>query len=207
MSGAGEEDAERSRLVFWQEGALERATRWRALGLAGATIWLTGLSGSGKSAVAAEAERLLVEAGRPCCRLDGDNLRAGLNRDLGFSPADRDENVRRTAEVACLLADAGLIALAPLISPYRQGRDNARQLHRAAGLPFFEVFVDTPLAVCEARDPKGLYRRARKGELVGFTGIDAPYEEPAAPELVLRPELGDARAMALRILGLLPPRS
>ncbi|MEZ4422291.1 MAG: adenylyl-sulfate kinase [Gemmatimonadota bacterium] len=190
--------------VVWHEGLLPRAERWARAGVSGATVWLTGLSGSGKSTVANELERLLVEAGRPCYRLDGDNLRHGLNRDLGFSAEDRTENVRRVAEVARLMADAGVVALVPIISPYRAGREEARALHRAAGVPFFEVFVDTPLELCEARDPKGLYRRARAGELTGMTGIDDPYEAPTDPDLRLVPSDGDARGMAERVLALLP---
>ncbi len=189
--------------VVWHEPLLSRAQRWTSLGLTGATVWFTGLSGSGKSTVAAEVERLLVAAGRPTYLLDGDNLRHGLNRDLGFTAADRDENVRRVGEVARLFADAGVVALVPLISPYRHGRDRARAAHRAAGLPFVEVYVDTPIDECERRDPKGLYRKARAGELKGFTGIDDPYEAPLEPELVLRPDDGGAEAMARRVLDLL----
>lgn len=149
-------------------------------------------------------ERLLVEAGRPAYRLDGDNLRLGLNADLGFSAADRDENVRRAGEVARLFAEAGVVAIVPLISPYRAGRDRARQVHVAANLPFLEVFVDTPIELCEKRDPKGLYAKARAGEITGFTGIDDPYEAPSQPELVLTPESGDPLAQARVVLELLP---
>lgn len=170
----------------------------------GATVWLTGLSGSGKSTVAVELERLLVAEGRPAYRLDGDNLRHGLNADLGFSAEDRDENVRRAGEVARLFADAGVIAVVPLISPYRAGRDRARAVHEASGVPFVEVFVDTPIELCEQRDPKGLYAKARAGEITGFTGIDDPYEAPERPELVLTPADGDPIAQAHRILALLP---
>jgi bifunctional enzyme CysN/CysC len=173
------------------------------LGLRGATVWFTGLSGSGKSTIANEVERLLVASGQPAYVLDGDNLRHGLNADLGFAAADRDENVRRVAEVARLFADAGLVALVPVISPYRHARDRARRAHVMAGLPFVEVFVDTPIEICEARDPKGLYRKARAGEITGFTGIDAPYEPPVDPELVLRPDAGDAAALAAQVLALL----
>jgi bifunctional enzyme CysN/CysC len=178
----------RSPDVTWQRAALEREARWSALGARGATVWLTGLPASGKSTLAAAVERRLVEAGRPAYLLDGDNLRHGLNGDLGFSEADRAENVRRTAHVACLLADAGVVALVSLVSPYAAERDRARALHADAGLPFSEVWVATPPADCEARDPKGLYARARRGELTGLTGVDAPYEPPAAAELVVTPE-------------------
>jgi bifunctional enzyme CysN/CysC len=197
----------RSPDVTWHHGHLSRAERWQAAGLSGATVWLTGLSGSGKSTVAAAAERLLLEEGRPAYVLDGDNVRHGLNGDLGFSAHDRHENVRRVAEVARLFADAGVIALVPLISPYRAGRERAREAHEVAGLTFVEVFVDTPIEVCEQRDPKGLYAKARAGEIKGFTGIDDPYEAPAAPELVLRPEAGDAATMAGLVLDLLRVRA
>ncbi len=142
-------------------------------------------------AVACEARLVAFE--RPAYVLDGDNLRHGLNGDLGFSAADRAENVRRVGHVARLMADAGVVVLVPLISPYRADRDAARALHDDAGLPFLEVFVDTPIELCEQRDPKGLYAKARAGEIQDFTGIDDPYEAPTAPELVLRPADGDAR--------------
>ena len=166
-------------------------------------MWFTGLSGSGKSSVAVAVEQSLVESGRLAYVLDGDNIRHGLNRDLGFGASDRDENVRRVAEVGRLLADAGAVSLIPLVSPYRAARANARALHEAAQIPFIEVFVDTPLSVCEQRDSKGLYAKARAGELSGFTGIDDPYEPPLNPELRLVPAYGDARAMAGLVLELL----
>jgi bifunctional enzyme CysN/CysC len=162
-------------------------------------VWLTGLSGSGKSTVASALAALLTQRAVLSYTLDGDNLRHGLNGDLGFSADDRAENVRRVGEVARLFADAGLIAIVPLISPYRAGRDGARALHEAAGLVFVEVFVDTPLEVCEQRDPKGLYAKARAGELTGFTGIDDPYEAPLAPELVVRGGEVTARDAGRRI--------
>lgn len=183
--------------VVWHATAVgrdERATR-------GATVWLTGLSGSGKSTVAVELERRLVAAGRPAFLLDGDNLRHGLNSDLGFTAADRAENVRRVGEVARLFAEAGVVAIVSLISPYRADRDRARAVHEAAGLPFLEIFVDTPLEVCEARDPKGMYAKARAGEIRGFTGIDDPYEPPLTPALVLHPADGDPAAMAAAVLA------
>ncbi len=144
---------------------------------------MTGLSGAGKSTLACAVEDRLVRCAVPCFRLDGDELRRGLNADLGFSAPDRDENVRRTAEVARLLADAGLITLCALISPYAKGRAHARRIHDVAGLPFVEVHISTALAECERRDLKGLYARARAGELAGMTGIDDPYEAPTDPEL------------------------
>jgi bifunctional enzyme CysN/CysC len=182
--------------VVWHDPALPRSDRWAQLGIRGATVWLTGLSGSGKSTIATEVERLLVARGQPTYLLDGDNLRHGLNGDLGFSEADRHENVRRVGEVARLFADAGVVALVPVISPYREGRDRARRIHTEIGLDFVEVFVDTPLEECERRDPKGLYQRARAGEIKGFTGIDDPYEPPLSPEVVVRPSDGDAPALA-----------
>ncbi|GHE88034.1 adenylyl-sulfate kinase [Amycolatopsis deserti] len=183
--------------VVWHAAAVgreERATR-------GLTVWLTGLSASGKSTIAVELERRLVAAGRPAYLLDGDNLRHGLNADLGFSAADRAENVRRVGEVARLFADAGVVAVASLISPYRADRERVREVHERAGLPFLEVFVDTPLEVCEARDPKGMYAKARAGEIRGFTGIDDPYEAPGAPELVLRPDDPDPAGRILTLVN------
>jgi bifunctional enzyme CysN/CysC len=187
------------RNVVWHEGAVARADRPSE----GATVWFTGLSGSGKSTVAAEVERSLVAAGRPAYLLDGDNLRHGLNADLGFSAADRSENIRRVGEVARLFADAGVVALVPVISPYRADRDRARAIHEGVGLRFVEVFVDTPLEVCEARDPKGLYKLARQGEITGFTGIDDPYEAPVAPDLRLTPDDGPPTDQAARVLALI----
>ncbi|CAN5872196.1 N/A [soil metagenome] len=185
--------------LTWHDGEVGRGDRPSA----GATVWLTGLSGSGKSTVAVVLEQLVVGLGRTAYRLDGDNLRHGLNADLGFSTTDRNENVRRAGEVARLFADAGVVAIVPLISPYRAGRDHARRIHAEARLPFVEVFVDTPLAVCEQRDPKGLYAKARAGEITGFTGIDDPYEAPVRPELTLTPDDGDPVAQATAVLALL----
>lgn len=171
--------------VVWHSGEVGRPLRHKISGGPGVTIWMTGLSGSGKSTIAHAVEASLVKDGRLAYVLDGDNLRHGLNSDLRFSPTDREENVRRVAEVARLMADAGLVTLVPVISPYRRDRERARLLHQEVDLPFFEVFVDTPLELCEARDPKGLYRRARNGDLVGLTGVDAPYEPPSRPDLVI----------------------
>jgi bifunctional enzyme CysN/CysC len=184
--------------VVWHAGSVGRTDRASA----GATVWFTGFSGSGKSTVAAEVERSLVAAGRPAYLLDGDNLRHGLNADLGFSAADRTENIRRVGEVARLFADAGLVALVPVICPYRADRDRVRAIHEAVGLRFVEVFVDTPLELCESRDPKGLYARARAGQIVGFTGIDDPYEAPERPDLRLTPADGDPTAQAALVLDL-----
>jgi bifunctional enzyme CysN/CysC len=196
---------DRSPNVVWHEHGVPRAERWRAAGVHGATVWLTGLSGSGKSTIAAVLSEALAERGLLTYTLDGDNLRHGLNGDLGFSPEDRAENVRRVAEVARLFADAGVVALVPVISPYRAGRDHARALHAAADLAFVEVFVDAPLDVCEARDPKGLYAQARAGEITGFTGIDDPYEPPTSPEVVVETATTPAAAAAARILAHLVP--
>ncbi|MGW5919253.1 adenylyl-sulfate kinase [Nocardia fluminea] len=198
-SGADAPTGERERTapaVVWHRSAVSRAER----GHAGATVWLTGLSGSGKSTLAVELERQLVAAGRPAYLLDGDNLRHGLNAGLGFSPADRDENVRRVAEVAALFADSGAVAIVSVISPFAAQRAAARTAHADRELPFHEVFVDTPLEVCERRDSKGLYAKARAGELPGFTGIGSPYERPEHADLVITPELGSPAEIAAHIL-------
>ena len=187
----------------WHEGALTSADRAAALGFRGATAWLTGLPASGKSTLAIEVEGRLVRAGRPALRLDGDNLRHGLNGDLGFSAADRAENVRRTAHAAALLGEAGVVTLVALVSPYAADRDAARAIHAAAGVPFLEIWVATGLEECERRDPKGLYARARAGELTGLTGVDDVYEPPATPELAIAG--GESiEAAAARIVAALP---
>jgi len=187
---------------------LDAAQRRAGLGYAGATVWLTGLPASGKSTLAGELERRIVQRGRPAYRLDGDGLRQELCGDLGFTRADREENVRRAAHVARWLADAGVVVLVALVSPHASARERARAIHRDAGIAFLEIHVDTPLELCEHRDPKGLYRRARDGELRGMTGIDDPYEPPLAPDLRLTPAPVDAWAdQVLQILeqrGVLP---
>ena len=172
--------------VTWQEGLVSREDRYQILRQKGATIWFTGLSGSGKSTIAIALERALFERGKLSYRLDGDNVRLGINKNLGFTEADRKENIRRIGEVAKLLGDAGAISLSSFISPYAVDRDEVRRLHEAADLRFVEVFVDCPLSEAERRDPKGLYRRARAGEIKNFTGIDDPYEVPVKPQLHLR---------------------
>jgi bifunctional enzyme CysN/CysC len=180
-----EAKTERSPNVRWQGTRMTRERRWQSLGHGGATLWFTGLPGAGKSTVAAAVEERLLQAGQPAFLLDGDNLRHGLNGDLGFDEHARTENVRRTAHVARLLAESGTIALVSLVSPYAADRRAAAALHAADDLGFLEIFVDAPLELCEQRDPKGLYARARSGELAGLTGVGAPYEAPAEPDLVL----------------------
>jgi len=196
-------DAPRSANVVWHDTGTPRDARWSVLGGHGATVWLTGLSGSGKSTVAVELLGHLTRAGVAAYSLDGDNLRHGLNGDLGFTADARTENIRRVGEVARLFADAGLVAVVPVISPYRAGREHARRIHADVGLEFIEVFVDTPIEVCEARDVKGLYAKARAGELPGFTGVDDPYEAPEAADLVIagdRTSPADAAAEIVEVL-------
>jgi len=171
--------------ITWHEGHVTREARAALLKQHGCTLWFTGLSGSGKSTFAYTLEHALVQRGRLAYVMDGDNIRHGLNKNLGFSAADREENIRRIGELAKLFADAGLITMTSFISPYRKDRDIVRALHEAGKLPFIEVYVDTPIAVCEQRDPKGLYKKARAGELKNFTGVDDPYEAPAKPELTI----------------------
>jgi adenylyl-sulfate kinase len=187
--------------IVWHQGSVTREARSTITAGAGITVWLTGLSGSGKSTIAYETEGLLIESGRAAYVLDGDNVRHGLNADLGFSREDRRENVRRIGEVARLMADAGLVVLVPLISPYEEDRALVRKAHAAAGLDFLLVYVDTPLEVCEERDPKGLYAKARAGEITGMTGIDDPYEVPSQADLVLEPPLADAVALGKQLLA------
>src|SRR4051812_32056820 len=189
--------------ITWHEGHVSREARAPLLGQRGATLWFTGLSGSGKSTTAFTLEHELARLGRIAYVLDGDNVRHGLNRNLGFGPEDREENVRRVGEVARLFADAGVITMASFISPYRKDRDLVRELHARAGLPFVEVYVSTPIATCEARDPKGLYKKARAGELTGFTGIDAPYEEPLEPEVRLDASSVSPQQMAEALISYL----
>jgi adenylylsulfate kinase len=172
--------------VTWQDGEVSREDRFTILRQRGATVWFTGLSGSGKSTIAVALERALYQIGKLSYRLDGDNVRLGINKNLGFSEQDRKENIRRIGEVAKLFGDAGLISLSSFISPYKIDRDEVRQLHDQAGLDFIEVFVDCPLEEAEKRDPKGLYKKARAGEIKNFTGIDDPYEAPTNAEIHLR---------------------
>jgi bifunctional enzyme CysN/CysC len=193
--------------IRWHPSALDRSHRWQTTGQSGATIWFTGLPASGKSTVAVAVERALVESGRVAYLLDGDNLRHGLSDDLGFSPGDRTENIRRVGHLTRLLADAGVVALASLVSPLKSDRETARALNDAAKLPFIEVHVATSLAECERRDPKGLYARARKGELKGLTGVDAPYEAPDNPDLVVDTTGADIDDLVAQVIALLDERS
>lgn len=174
-----------ARDVVWDAGVLPREARERLLGQRGVTLWLTGISGSGKSTIAAALERALVEEGRLAYRIDGDNLRHGLNSNLGFSREDRAENVRRAGEVCRLLADVGAIVIATFVSPFAEDRERCRRIHAEAGVPFLEVHVHCPLGVAEGRDPKGLYARARRGEIRDFTGVGQGYEPPTAPDLAI----------------------
>ncbi|MBN1831548.1 MAG: adenylyl-sulfate kinase [Deltaproteobacteria bacterium] len=170
--------------VYWHQGAITRNDRERLNGHPGFTIWFTGLSGSGKSTLAVASEEALYERGFHTYILDGDNVRHGLNKDLGFSPTDREENIRRLGEVAKILRDCAIVNLVAFISPYRKDRRMARSLSEDGS--FVEVFVDCPVEVCEKRDPKGAYQKARQGIIKSFTGISAPYEPPEKPEIHLR---------------------
>ena len=187
--------------VYWHQGAITRNDRQRLNGHRGFTIWFTGLSGSGKSTLAVATEEALYERGFHTFILDGDNVRHGLNKDLGFSPADREENIRRLGEVARILRDCGLINLVAFISPYRKDRRMARSLSEDDS--FVEVFVDCPAEICEKRDPKGVYQKARQGIIKSFTGISAPYEPPERPELHLRTDQLSVGECVHRIMGYL----
>lgn len=171
--------------IHWHDGLVTRQERIDCLKQTGGTVWFTGLSASGKSTIAVALEQVLCNRGNAVYRLDGDNVRQGLNKNLGFSADDRAENIRRIGEVCKLFSDAGLVTLASFISPYKADRDLARALHVEAGIPFLECYVEVPLAVAEERDPKGLYKKARAGEIKGFTGIDDPYEAPENAEMVI----------------------
>nr|XP_009857500.1 ATP sulfurylase/APS kinase isoform X3 [Ciona intestinalis] len=175
--------------IVYQQHHVSRDERGQVMGkgaFRGCTVWFTGLSGAGKSTLSMKLEEYLCSKGIPAYSLDGDNIRHGLNKDLGFAPADREENIRRIGEVAKLFADAGVVCLVSFISPYRKDRQSARRVHNKSNLPFIEVFVDTPLQVCEGRDVKGLYKKARQGQIKGFTGIDSPYEPPENAEVVTK---------------------
>ena len=172
--------------VTWHKGGLTREDRQKNLGHKGCTLWFTGLSGSGKSTIAVALEKALVKEGYSAYRLDGDNIRHGLNSDLGFTAEDREENLRRISEVAKLFADSGLITITSFISPFAKSRDDARKIHEDADIPFFEIFVDVPLKIAEHRDPKGLYKKARIGEIKDFTGIHQQFQPPAMPDLMIK---------------------
>lgn len=189
--------------ISWHEGHVNRKVREALLKQKGCTIWMTGLSASGKSTLAFTLEHALVQRNRLAYVLDGDNIRYGLNKNLGFTAEDREENIRRIGEVAKLFADAGFITMTSFISPYRRDRQIVRDMFEEVGLFFAEVFVDTPLEICEQRDPKGLYKRARKGEIKNFTGIDDPYEEPENPDLVIKSGELTPQEGAMKILGYL----
>lgn len=192
--------------VYWHDGEVTRADRNRVLGQKGATIWFTGLSGSGKSTVAVALEKVLNERGKLAYRLDGDNVRLGINKNLGFTAEDRKENIRRIGEVAKLFVDSGVIVLSSFISPYREDRDLVRQLHEAGGMEFIEVYVDCSLDEAERRDPKGLYKKARAGQIKNFTGIDDPYEAPLKPELLLKTDKMSLQEEVAALLDLLESR-
>ncbi|MCB9765147.1 MAG: adenylyl-sulfate kinase [Alphaproteobacteria bacterium] len=194
----------KSKNITWHHANVTTAERQDATGQRGCVVWFTGLSGSGKSTVSRRVEQLLLERGRTSYSLDGDNIRHGLNKDLGFSPEDRTENIRRIGEVAKLFADATVITTTAFISPYREDRDSVRSIMPPG--TFVEVFVDAPLEVCEERDPKGLYKKARAGIIPEFTGISAPYEEPESPEIVLKTADHDVDACANQVIAFLAAR-
>ena len=190
--------------IVWHHGTVTRADREKLGGHRGCTIWLTGLSGSGKSTIAVDLEKRLFERGAHTYILDGDNIRHGLNKNLGFSPADRTENIRRIGEVAKLFTDAGVVAVTAFISPYRADRDQVRAL--MADGDFIEIHIDCPVEVCEGRDVKGLYKKARAGEIKEFTGISAPYEAPAKAELTIKSHELSVEQSVATILGYLEKR-
>ena len=189
--------------VHWHGGEINRPERARLLGHGGATLWFTGLSGSGKSTIAVALEQALYQRGVLVYRLDGDNIRLGINKNLGFSAEDRAENIRRVGEVSKLFVDGGVIVLSSFISPYLVDRQIVRELHEADNMPFIEVFVDCSLEAAEERDPKGLYKKARAGEIKNFTGIDDPYEAPEAPEVHLHTDQQSLEEEVEHLLALL----
>ena len=189
--------------VHWHGGEINRPERAQLLGHGGATLWFTGLSGSGKSTIAVALEQALYQRGVLVYRLDGDNIRLGINKNLGFSAEDRAENIRRVGEVSKLFVDGGVIVLSSFISPYLVDRQIVRELHEADNMPFIEVFVDCSLEAAEERDPKGLYKKARAGEIKNFTGIDDPYEAPEAPEVHLHTDQQSLEEEVEHLLALL----
>ncbi len=192
--------------LTWHDGNVTREERSKCLQQKGATLWFTGLSASGKSTIAVALEQVLVQRGHAAYRLDGDNVRMGLNKNLGFSAEDRTENIRRIGEVCKLFADSGMLTLSSFISPYVSDRDAVRELHKEDDLDFIEVYVEVPLEVAEQRDPKGLYKKARAGEIKGFTGIDDPYEAPENAEIVLPTHELSVEESVLRLLEALEQR-
>ena len=192
--------------ITWHDGDVTRAERHGNLAQRGVTVWMTGLSASGKSTIAVALEKVLLARGKHAYRLDGDNIRFGLNKNLGFSAEDRAENIRRIGEVAKLFTDSCCVAITSFISPYRADRDLVRKLHEAGDIPFIEVYVNCPLDEAEKRDPKGLYKKARAGQIKGFTGIDDPYEEPAKAELELRTDTLSVEQSVLKLLEMLEAR-
>ena len=194
----------KSKNITWHRSEVTRVDRENLNGHQAAVLWFTGLSGSGKSSLALEVEKTLYERGCRTYILDGDNIRHGLNKDLGFSPEDREENIRRIGEVAKLIMEAGVIAVTAFISPYRADRDRARAIAEEGR--FFEIYLDCPLEVCERRDPTGLYKKARAGQIPEFTGISAPYEAPLHPELVIPTGEESLEQSTNRVLALLEER-
>lgn len=196
--------------VSEQEHQVTREMRGRTLGLCqgfrGCTVWLTGLSGAGKTTIAFALEAYLVSHGIPAYGLDGDNIRTGLNKNLSFTPEDRKENIRRVGEVAKLFADSGVVAICSFVSPFANDRDSVREIHKEADLQFYEIFIDTPLEVCESRDVKGLYKKAREGSIKGFTGITQKYEKPSSPELIVNTDGYTVRESTQKIIHLLEER-
>lgn len=192
--------------ITWHDGNVTREERAACLQQVGCTVWFTGLSASGKSTIAVAVEQVLIQRGHAAYRLDGDNIRMGLNKNLGFSAEDRTENIRRIGEVSKLFADSGVICLSSFISPYSADRDAVRALHEEAGVPFIECYVEVDLAIAEERDPKGLYKKARAGEIKGFTGIDDPYEAPANAELVVNTGELSLEASVAAVLDMLESR-
>lgn len=197
-------DEPKSKNITWHSAKIESEARARLTGHKGVVLWFTGLSGSGKSTLATEVERALYERGCHTFVLDGDNIRHGLNRDLGFSPEDREENIRRIGEVASLFAEAGLIAMTAFISPYRKDRDRARELRKDGS--FVEILCRCSLDECEKRDTKGLYKKAKAGQIPEFTGISAPYEEPLHPELVIDTDKETVEESARKVIQYLEER-
>jgi adenylylsulfate kinase len=192
----------KSKNIFWHQGDITKADRERQGGHRGICLWFTGLSGSGKSSIAQEVQNMLFERGVRAFVLDGDNIRHGLNSDLGFSPEDRNENIRRIGEVSKLFADAGIVVMTAFISPYRSDRDRVRRIMNNG--EFVEIYVEADLSTCEERDPKGLYKKARAGEIKEFTGISAPYEAPLKPELVINTtKITDVKQNARKVVDYL----